>query len=53
MLVVEVRPATARVAIAPVDVTDPTMRKNWGPRLYRVVIEVPGATAVSFRFAAQ
>jgi hypothetical protein len=53
VLVMEVQPATARVAIAPVDVTDPTMRKNWGPRLYRVVIDVPGATAVSFRFAAR
>jgi hypothetical protein len=51
-LVVLVQPATARATVESVDLADPIMRKNWGPRLHRVVIEVPGAGAVSFRITA-
>jgi hypothetical protein len=43
---------TASATIVPVDVADPTMRKNWGPRLFRVEIEFPTASVATFRFAA-
>ena len=52
-LQLEFQPATATVTVEPVDLQDPIMKSNWGPRLYRVVIEAAGSSAVSFRFAAE
>jgi hypothetical protein len=49
---VDFQPASARAGVMPVDVTDSIMAKNWGPRMYRVVIEVLGAGPVSFRIAS-
>jgi hypothetical protein len=49
-LVMHVEPATAVTTVEPVDVADPIMRKNWGPRLYRIVVDVSGAPVVAFRF---
>ena len=46
----EYEPASARVTIEAVPMTDSIMQHNWGKTLYRIVLDVDSQTSGSARF---
>ncbi|MBP1596938.1 MAG: hypothetical protein H6Q05_2315 [Acidobacteria bacterium] len=55
-LLFEFDPPGMAVRLEPVTVADETLRRNWGDRLYRIILEYqgPGASgAIQFRFRAE